>query len=252
MTEKMRHRVLIHVLICSLVVEGTVSAQSKLLLMGAGASGGGGGTTPSFVQSTTVSGCIAGFASNPTANCAMPSNTASGNHLVALMIAGGGITSWVTPTGTGSGCSSATWSTAATSTTNAAIYISSSTAAGACTVNLGANNAGATDFTGVIYELAGAGTVDGTPTVATSLNVGFCTSCTGPSTTTATNGSIVLSYSTGSVTDGVLSAPFTADFNSDASHLVLAGHKTQSTAGAVSATWTGSGSSWNSSIVGVK
>jgi hypothetical protein len=192
------------------------------------------------------------FATNPSTTCTFGASLGASHHLTASILASAAVTSFTTPTGSGAGCPS-TWTVVGTSGTKGAIYISSATSAGACTVTIAAASSGGLSLQGTIRELAG---VIATADVSSiSQSVGFCTSCTGPSMTTSVSGDFVTcdALATGSAGTMAVTSPFTADVNTTGGVDQISGYRVQASAGAISMAYTSSGGSgWIVNCVAVE
>jgi len=186
------------------------------------------------------------YAASPQSfNCAFGSARASGDIEIVDIYADSGIA-----IGAPTGCV-LSWTVLGTPGSGQAAYIGTSSGSGIC--NIAISGSGATgQVTAAAYDLSGViATIDGTPTYS---HPAYCTNCTGPSTTTTTNGDMVLTFisqiSLYTVTP--TGTPlFVVDFT-NASVTDTGSHFVQSTYGAIDMTWSWSGAAPYCFIVAVK
>lgn len=139
-----------------------------------------------------------------------------------------------------------------------AVYTARVTGAGICAVAATSTDASSANFTMIVDDVTAtvSGAVDGGVGVGYNFAaLTFCSSCTGPSITTVTNGDIVLAFLIGFAPTLTFNSPFTAtDLNTSVNSTnVAAAHDVQGAAGAINASWSNGGASFQvTAIVAIK
>jgi hypothetical protein len=210
--------------------------------------------TPAIVQTFTKGG----GPTFPTGiSIASGSNITSGNVLVAVFYQGEQANLATNP----SGC--VTWSQAATSSVwgggaaTGTISMGPITSSGACTVSLAATGGGVTDLAIAVFEASGiTTTVDGTPGFSI-INSGG--TYDGPSTTTTSNGDLVLAVNMFNSAPVTMNSPFTSFANSATMFSGVSAYvggdlsyDVQGTAGVIHPSYTATSASQNMAIIALK
>lgn len=219
----------------------------------------GGGITPTIIQvipAVTNGGAATtctGFATNPSFTCVMAS-LGAGHYLIYSSVTPNTITTFNAPTGTGAGCTGLTWTAVGTANSHGALFISSVTSAGACTLTISASSAGGVTLQGVIREVT---TTSHTIETGTGISLGLaitsCTTCAAPNaattiTTTVANDLVMCDAIAGGAAGAMtMTGTYSTDINTSGGDPEIGGHVGQAVAGvAAKMTWTGSSSAYDS------